>query len=330
MPGAEISVIIVNFGTAALAIEAVESVRAQRHGDRSVDIHLVDNASPGDDAKILTEAHRTRQWGEQVTLYLETTNHGFGRGNNLVFQNLRTQQKEPNKVFLLNPDARLDNDALDILACVIDSNPRIACAGAAVINQNGVRATAAFRFPSVFSEFSDSLSFGPVARLFSDFTVPLPADLSTQRVDWVTGAAVMFRWEALKQVNGFDPDYFLYFEEVDLMRRLAERGWATWHVAEAVVCHIEGAATNVQSHAKKRRVRPDYWYDSWLAYHVKSRGKLGAWACASARLCGWSLNTLLCAIRRRPTLVPRGYADGFSRRVLRPLIGLSSRSMRKL
>ena len=66
MSSPEISVIIVNYGTAALTIAAVESVLARRHGGRRVDIHVVDNASPGDDAARLcarptrTEAGRSR------------------------------------------------------------------------------------------------------------------------------------------------------------------------------------------------------------------------------------------------------------------------------
>lgn len=323
----EIAVIIVNYGTAALAMEAVESVRALRHGGRSVSIHLVDNASPGDDATILADAHSAQGWGPEVTLYLEATNHGFGRGNNLVLGRLSASGSPPEKVFLLNPDARLENDALDDLARFLDTYPRAGCVGAAIVNPDGQRATAAFRFPTIVSEFSDSLAFGPVTRLFARFAVPLPRDLATQRVDWVAGAAVMFRWQALDQARGFDPAFFLYFEEVDLMRRLAQQGWETWHVAEAVVWHVEGAATQITSRAQQRTKRPDYWYDSWLIYHVKARGLWGARLCALARLCGWSFNRALCALRRRPTSAPAGYVDSFSRRVLRPLFGFQTRDV---
>ena len=296
-PSAEISVIIVNYGTAALAVEAVESVRARRHGDRSVDIHVVDNASPGDNASILAQAHRTRHWGSRVTLHLESTNHGFGRGNNIVLRELAERTSPPEYVFLLNPDARIENEAVDILARFLDAHAEVGCVGAGVTNPDGQRATAAFRFPSVVSEFSDSLSFGPVARLFTRFTVPLPPDMPTGPVDWVTGAAAMLRWDALQQVHGFDPDFFLYYEEVDLMRRLNLHGWETWHVADAVVSHVEGASTNVKSGVPERRERPDYWYDSWLAYHLKARGWWGARLRAAARLLGWSLNCAIGALR---------------------------------
>lgn len=325
MPPPEISVIIVNYGTADLTIAAVESVRARHHGGREVDIHVVDNASPGEDAELLRVAHAERGWGERVTLYPERVNHGFGRGNNLVLHALATRHSVPSKVFLLNPDAQLDNEALDILAAFLDSHPAAGCVGAGITNPDGRLATAAFRFPTAISEFSDSLAFGPVARLFQRHTVPLAPDLPTQRVNWVSGAAAMLRWEAVWQCHGFDPRFFLYFEEVDLMRQLARHGWETWYVPEARVCHIEGAATNVKGGKVPSRPNPDYWYDSWLTYHLKAHGPWGARLCAAARLLGWSANRAISFVRRRPTAAPPSYLDGFARRILRPLAGLPAK-----
>jgi GT2 family glycosyltransferase len=260
-----------------------------------------------------------------VTLYPKQVNHGFGRGNNLVLHALAARPAPPDKVFLLNPDAQLENEALDILAAFLDAHPRAGCAGASITNPDGRRATAAFRFPSAISEFSDTLAFGPVARLFRRHSVPLPPDMPTQRVHWVTGAAAMLRWEAVWQCRGFDPRYFLYFEEVDLMRQLAGHGWETWYVPEARICHIEGAATDVKSGRAQRRPQPDYWYDSWLTYHLKAHGPWGARLCAAARLLGWSANRAITFVRRRPTLAPQRYLDGFTRRVLRPLAGLPAK-----
>jgi GT2 family glycosyltransferase len=325
MPSPEISVIIINYGTADLAIAAVESVLARHHGGRAVDIHVVDNASPGKDADILRQTHADRGWGKLVTLYPERVNHGFGRGNNLVLHALAARPRPPEKVFLLNPDAQLENEALDILAAFLDSHPDAGCAGASIANPDGRLATAAFRFPSAISEFSDSLAFGPVARLFRRHSVALPPDLPTQRVQWVAGAAAMLRWEAVWQCRGFDPTFFLYFEEVDLLRQFAGKGWETWYVPEARVTHVEGAATNVKSGRVERKPHPDYWYDSWLIYHLKAHGPWGARLCAAARLAGWSANRAVSFLRRRPTLAPQFYLDGFSRRILRPLAGLPAR-----
>lgn len=317
----EISVIIVNYATAALAVEAVESVLSRDHDGQDVDIHVLDNASPGDDADLLRRAHAAGGWGARVTLHLETTNHGFGRGNNLVLRALANRARPPGKVFLLNPDARLDNEAIAILGGFLDRHPEAGGAGARIAKPCGTPVTAAFRFPSLSSEFSDTLAFGPVARLFAGRSVPLSPHSPTRQVDWVAGAAVMFRWEALRAVGGFDADYFLYYEEVDLMKRLAAEGWQVWYVAEAGVIHAEGAATGVRSGREQRRPRPDYWYDSWRLYFTKNHGLGYARGCAIARLLAWQANAVLGMLPGRSAGAPRAFLDGFSRRALRPLFG---------
>lgn len=321
----EISVIIVNYGTAALAIEAVESVLTRHHGGRRVDVHLVDNASPGGDADLLRAAHGDRGWGSRVTLYLETTNHGFGRGNNLVLHALAARPRPPDKVFLLNPDARLENEAIAILSDFLDAHPRAGCAGARISKPCGTAVTAAFRFPSLLSEFSDTLAFGPVARLLARHSVPLSPTITTRPVDWVAGAAVIFRWEVFQEIGGFDPDYFLYYEEVDLMKRLSRNGWSVWYVAEASIVHAEGAATGIKSGVAKRRARPDYWYDSWRLYFTKNHGVGYARICAAARLMAWQMNALLAILPGRSTTAPLAFFDGFFRRVLPPLFDRQAR-----
>jgi GT2 family glycosyltransferase len=320
-----IAVVIVNYGTADLSIAAVESVMSRHHGGRTVSVHLVDNASPGDDASVLARAHGERGWGARVTLYPEHVNHGFGRGNNVVFRALRQAGSPPAAVFLLNPDARLENEAIDCLASFLEAHPKAACAGARIAKPDGTAVTAAFRFPTAASEFSDTLSFGPVARLLARSSVPLTPDLPTALVDWVAGAAVLIRWTALEQVGGFDPDFFLYFEEVDLMHRLSRQGWETWHVAEARVIHAEGAATGVRSDDTRREPLPDYWYDSWYQYFTKNHGTGFARLAALARAAGWSMNRVLSALRRRPANAPPRWVDGFSRRVVWPLAGRPAR-----
>jgi GT2 family glycosyltransferase len=321
-PLRRIAVVIVNYGTADLAVAAVESVMARRHGGRAVTVHLVDNASPSGDGEALVREIAARGWHETVTVYRETVNHGFGRANNLVFKALAAGDDVPDAVFLLNPDACLDSEAVDELAQVLEVHPRVGCAGARIAKPGGIPVTAAFRFPTLASEFSDTLAFGPVARLLARSRVSLPPETPTGPVGWVAGAAVMIRWQALRDVGGFDPAFFLYFEEVDLMRRITAAGWQVWHVSEAQVLHAEGAATGVRSSEARAKALPDYWYDSWYLYFTKAHGPVYARFCALARVAGWTMNRAVSGLRRRASSAPPRWHDGFSRRVIRPLLGL--------
>jgi N-acetylglucosaminyl-diphospho-decaprenol L-rhamnosyltransferase len=186
---ADIAVIIVNYGTPELALGAAASVLERTHPGHTVELHLVDNASPDGGAALIAEAIAARGWQGRLTFHAETTNHGFGRGNNVVLHQLAAREAPPDYVFLLNPDAALDNEAVAILADFLTAHPRAACAGAELREpgtEDPVRAS--FRFPGLASTFAEAVGFGPVSRLLDRYTVSLPPAAEAERVDWVAGA----------------------------------------------------------------------------------------------------------------------------------------------
>ncbi len=309
-----------NYGTADLTIAGVQSVLERSHGERDVDVHVLDNASPDDSAAKLAEAHAQHGWGARVTLYPETENHGFGRGNNVVIEALAQSDTPPDAVFLLNPDARLENEAIDLLAKALEADPKAGFAGAGIAKPDGTNVTAAFRFPTPISEFSGSLNFGPVARLLDKWTVALPPDHPEGLVDWVAGAAVMMRMPALAAIQNFDPRFFLYYEEVDLMRRGADAGWNCLYVPGARVIHIEGEATGVKSGRETVPRVPGYRYDSWQYYFRKTFGRGGALLAAFGLVAGSAGNCVISTLRRRPRAVPEAFFGDFMRHALKPLL----------
>jgi GT2 family glycosyltransferase len=313
-----IAVIVVNYGTADLAIEAVESV-LNSCDSPTCTVYLVDNASPGDDASRLSE--KADRWGSRVRFWPEKVNHGFGRGNNLILQALDVEPEDerPKYVLLLNPDAVVLGDAIAQLAHALTENPKAAAVGAAIRNSSGELAVSAFRFPTWISEVTRVIDFGPLKRLTRRHWVPLPAALPRQEVDWVSGSAVMFRFHALKAVGFFDPGFFLYYEEVDLMRRLRDAGWTVLHVPEAEVIHHAGAATGLNSDGPRRR-NPRYVYDSWTHYFRQCFGRWRALGLALLLLVAGALNVILFGLRgRRPTLPEKFFRDHI-RHAIRPLV----------
>ncbi|MEO1493031.1 MAG: glycosyltransferase family 2 protein [Pseudomonadota bacterium] len=321
---AEIAVIIVNYNAAALTIDAVESVLTREHGGRSVEVHVLDNASPNGDGALLRNAAAQRRWGARVRLHLEAKNHGFAQANNLVLSELLSRSIPPAMVFLLNPDAVLKSEAIDTLAKHLEDHPETAIAGARVENPGECPATSAFRFPSLVSAFSEALAFGPIARLLSRWQVPLAPKHPTAQVDWVAGCAAMLRVDALREIGLFDSDFFLYFEEVELCRRARTAGWQIWHVAEAEVIHIEGTATGIKQNSRHRR--PPYWYRSWAHYFRKTHGRFYALATAAAWMLGALLNLGISKLRRRRPAAPERLFADFWAAAGRPLLGLEARS----
>lgn len=318
----DIAVIIVNYGTADLTIAGVESVLSRQHGGHPVEIHVVDNPTPeAADAALLRAAHAQGGWGGRVTLWLEHENHGFGRGNNVALKALAAREQPPRYAFLLNPDAQLENEALAILADFLDQHPEVAMAGAGIAKPDSGPVTAAFRFPSAASEFAQAVNFGPLARAFKTRLVPLPPATPAGPVGWVAGAAVMMRFDAIRAVGFFDPTYFLYYEEVDLMLQVQRAGYQIWYLPQARVLHSEGAATGVQSAARRRR-RPQYWYQSWRHYYAKNHGRAGAIGAGLAWMGGAALNEILARLRGQVPHAPQNFYGDFWGTVMRPLLGL--------
>ncbi len=313
-----IAIIIVNYGTAALALDAAHSVLGQTLPDRALHIHIVDNASPGNDAQILAHEIIARGWQDRVTLWPEAVNHGFGRGNNIVLSALSRLPAPPAYVFLLNPDAALEDGALARLAALLDTRPDVVAVGAGISKPDGQPVTAAFRFPSLLGEFETAACFGPISRLLRNHRIPLPPDHPEGPVDWVAGAAVLFRLDALRDVDFFDPAFFLYFEEVDLMRRLQAKGGVIWYLPTARARHIEGAATGVASGLQRRK--PSYWFHSWQLYHRRAAGIPIALLVALAHMSGTSLHILRSRLRRKIPALPECYLRDFVSGALIPLL----------
>jgi N-acetylglucosaminyl-diphospho-decaprenol L-rhamnosyltransferase len=322
MSAPDVAVIIVNYRTADMSIAAAESVLTRAPDGLQVEVHLVDNASPGNDREVLLAA--SQRWGDAVTLHLEDSNHGFGRGNNVVLRQLAARKDAPAKVYLLNPDARLVTNAVAQMSAFLDAHPRAAMVGSAILHDRSLEpAVCAFRFPGVLSEFVEAVNFGPLTRLFDHHLVGYPAELPLQQVDWVSGASMMGRLDALAQVDFFDPDFFLYYEEVEMMHRLKSRGWEIWHLPDAKVAHISGASTGVTGEENRRRPLPGYWYDSWRMYFEKCSGRSGARLTAFARLIGTVIGDTLARLRRKPSETPGNFVKDFTRNVLSPLLGRS-------
>jgi len=310
----------VNYGTAGLAAQAVRSALAQNVPDGQLVVHLVDNAAPGDDATTLRDLHRREGWGARVVLHLEGVNHGFGRGNNVALRALTAAAPRPDHILLLNPDATLETGAVAALSGFLDKTPTAGCVGAKITQPGTGPVSAAFRFPTALVEFVSAANLGPLTRVAGGRTLWHSPDLPTQKVDWVAGAAVMLRMDALADAGFFDPDFFLYFEETELMHRLARHGWSCWYLADAEVIHLEGAATQVSSGAGQQDRRPAYWYASQRMYYAKTAPRAIAAARAVARWSGAVLHLLASRLRGRLPDQPRAYVPDFARHVLLPLV----------
>ncbi|MCQ8847328.1 glycosyltransferase family 2 protein [Alteromonas stellipolaris] len=313
-----VAAIIVNYGTANLTTKAVQSLLDIDNKNIELTIFVVDNHSPSDDVTILKNAQSL--WGDNVEIWPLNENKGFGGGNNVVLEHLSTSEVKPEYVFFLNPDAFLHNDVVTILAEKLDSDSSIATAGALVLREGTNQpVVSSFRFPSFLNECVKTLAVGPISRLFESKSVPIPPSENAAFADWVTGAAFLTRFSVLEEVGFFDPAFFLYYEEAELMHRIKESGYKVWFEPKAKVIHAAGAATGMKDGKHQENKQPIYIYDSWRIYFVKTYGIWGARLLSVLNLMLAVVNVSLTKITSKKKSLPKDYLNQFWHYSLKPL-----------
>lgn len=138
---------------------------------------------------------------------------------------------------LLDDDAELAPGAVEALRRALEADGHAACAGAALRRPDGSVQPSAWRFPGVASALAGALFVHRVLVVQS-------GGADVRRVDWVQSAAMLLRREAAAQVGYYDPAFFVYSDEVDLQKRLADAGWYSLYVPGAVAIHREQLATD--------------------------------------------------------------------------------------
>lgn len=317
MTESNVWVVGVSYRSARLMIDCLRSLATERASPGvSLRAVVIDNASG--DFPLLSQAVAENGWGSWVELILAPRNGGFGYGNNLGIQ--RALEHGADCVLLLNPDTQVRPGAVGSLAAFLRSRPDVAIAGPSFENVDGTEWPMAFRFPSIGTELCAALGVGLVTRLLGDRTVAKRMPPVTQRVDWVSGAAMMIRAEVFRAIGGFDEGYFLYFEETDFCFRAARAGFATWYFPESRIMHIMGQSTDVVIEAWSRPKRlPGYWFESRRRYLAASLGTAAAMTADVLVLLSYPLGYLKqTLLRRGRTLVPHYLGDLWRHSILRP------------
>src|SRR5260221_7290212 len=171
---------------------------------------------------------------------IEQENRGMGAGNNAGMRIAGGRY-----FFLLNPDAWVSGDAIERLVAFADAHPEAAVVGPRLRNPDGSLQRSARGFPSVWRLATAYLFIRKLAprsrRLNPLYAGGFDHD-KAREVDWVVGAALLVRREAVDAVGLFDEDFFMFSEEADWLFRFRQAGWKVWFYPGAEVVHVGGAA----------------------------------------------------------------------------------------
>ena len=139
---------------------------------------------------------------------------------------------------LLNEDSELRPGAAAALAAALDAEPRAAAAGAQLLDSGGKPVACAWRFPGVGTALAGAFF------LHRWLTVQSRSS-ETRTVDWAQSSALLVRREAAAEVDYMDPAFFVYYDECDFARRLADAGWRSLFVPAATAVHHDQLSTDL-------------------------------------------------------------------------------------
>jgi hypothetical protein len=215
---------------------------------RVANVALIDNSEErGIAAAVIKLAQENFRDSEFTMSYLHGhANIGYGAAHNLVMHGGNTHFH-----LVLNPDVELDADALSEALRYFDAHPEVGVIAPAVTSSAGTREYLCKRYPSVADLAVRGLASSWVRRLFRrrleryemrDFIDQAPADGAVSPVPVMSGSCMLLRRKAIEATGGFDPGYFLYFEDFDWSVRLNRVTQSAYVPAVRAMHHGGGAA----------------------------------------------------------------------------------------
>jgi len=247
----ELSVILVNYNDRAHLPDCLVSLDKALSG-LNAEVILVDNRSDDGSAALVRESF---SW---VRLVENDRNVGYPRANNLGVRLSRGKF-----VLFLNTDTVVPAGAPAGLLAEIRSRPEAGAVGPALVREDGSFQVSFGKKMNFFSELRQKLVLNAYRRN------ALRRSRKPRAVGWLSGACLLARRSALDAINLFDEGFFLYFEDIDLCSRLAEKGFGLVLCPWIKVRHAGGAATS----ARPWRSRLEY-RRSQLRYYGKHSSRL--------------------------------------------------------
>lgn len=249
----DLSYCIVNTNGGELLAHCIDAIEKTTPAALSHEILVLDNASDDDSAR-----HARR---DGVRLIELTRRTGKAANDSRLLRAARGRY-----ALLLNEDSELLPGAAEALVEALENDPQAAAAGALLLDAEGVPQPCAWRFTGVPTALAGALWLHRV------FTVQSKGG-GTRRVDWAQSAALLVRRNATEAIGFLDDDFFVYGDEVDLCRRLADAGGHTLFVPAARAYHREGL-----SHGASARRRIVEFHRGRDLYMRKHHGRSAATA----------------------------------------------------
>ncbi|RPF25916.1 glycosyltransferase [Georgenia muralis] len=267
---AAVRVVAVAFNPGGELADFAESLATASSGPAP--LVIVDN---GSDPTVVDDV--ARRHGAEVL----RPGHNLGYG---AAANLGAAGGDSPWVVVANPDVVWQPGSLDALLAAAERHPGAGSLGPRILNTDGTvypsaRAVPSLRQGAGHAVFARVWPHNPWTRQYHQRQEEVL--LTEHPVGWLSGACLLLRRSALDQVGGFDPSYFMFFEDVDLGERLGRSGWENVYVPDAVVVHDQGAswrekpARMILAHHRSAELYLHRRYAAWYLAPLRRAISLG-------------------------------------------------------
>lgn len=269
----DLDVVIVSYRCRDLVQQTLAALEAAGEG-LALSVHLVDNAS-GDGT-----VESVRAGFPKVDVVANGANAGFAAASNTGLR-----RGHGRHVLLLNPDTRPAPGSLRTLVAFADAHPQAGVVAPRLVHPDGTDQRTARSFPTPAAAVLGRRS--PLTRLFpgnrwSAAYLAAARQSATDpfRVDWVSGAAMLVPRPVVDMVGALDDGFFLFWEDADWCRRIADAGLQVWCVPAARVVHDEGGTRGHGWSTTTIRSFHQGAYRYWVKHHAPSPWDPRRWLAA--------------------------------------------------
>lgn len=252
MKNPAVSIIIVNYNTWDVLNDCLNSVK-EKTIDIDYELIIVDNQSSDDSVEMILKKY------PEFRLIQSPENLGFGRANNLA-----AEQAAGKYLFFLNPDTVLLNNAVKILYDYMESHADTGICGGNLFDTELQPVNSFYKMNYLVLECSTIINMR-LKMGFNDTNYPI-------EVKCIVGADLMISRMLFEQIKGFDPAFFMYFEEFDLCYRGIKKGYKIFSIPEAKIMHIHGASAENKNEELKKWSYQEWWYSKFI-FITKIKGK---------------------------------------------------------
>jgi GT2 family glycosyltransferase len=275
----KLSIVILCWNDLKVIGDCLQSIYA---GTRSTEFEVIVSDNGSTDGSV--EYVRTNF--PQVHLLENRQNLRFAKGNNVGIRASRGEY-----VLILNPDTIVHDGALDKMVAFADKHPEAGASGCQVVNIDGSYQEHVRPLPTIRSEWMSTLRLGKLAYLSDWFNPGIYVGWKGEgerAVGWLAGCFVLVKGELLKSLGGFDEQFFYYYEDTDLCRRIWAAGHKVLYTSDFAITHLKGYST-------KQRFPLGFELDKYVTryrYFYKCDGRRGVRRCRHVSL-AWLMSRRL-------------------------------------